>query len=54
MMKDKIFHRSFGLTAAAGGEVTPEILATINSFALKPRTAEEKMTPGIFQISLKK
>ena len=47
-MKDKIFHKSFGLTAAAGGEVTPEILAGINSFALKPLTAEEETTPGGF------
>jgi len=33
-MKDKLFHKSFGLKAAAGGEVTPEVLAIINSFAL--------------------
>jgi hypothetical protein len=49
MMKDKLFHKSFGLKAAAGSEVTPEILARINSFALKPRTAEEMTPVGFFK-----
>jgi hypothetical protein len=39
-MKNKLFHKSFGLKAASGGEVTPEILARVDSFALKPLTAE--------------
>ena len=41
-MKDNLFQKSFSLKAAAGAEVTPEILARINSCALKPLTEEMK------------
>jgi hypothetical protein len=41
-MKDNLFQKSFTLKAATGAEVTPEILARINSFALKPLTEEMK------------